>query len=339
MEQNKFYDEVRIFVKGGRGGNGCVSFRREKGVPRGGPNGGDGGDGGSISLRANGNVATLVHFYHKSHFVAQNGEHGKGKNRTGKRGEDIILDVPLGTVVKDEEGRILADLKEDGLMFLAAKGGRGGRGNVHFKSATRQAPKKAERGEEGEARYLNLELKIMADVGIIGLPNAGKSTLLSRISNARPRIASYPFTTLRPHLGIVKADEVNSFLAADLPGLIEQASKGKGLGDRFLRHVERSKVLLHLIDVGETSSPDSVQKFRIINRELSEYNPNLLKKSQVVAGNKLDLPGARQRLVQLEESIQGNFPVMGISAHTGEGLDQLVKTLLALIREEKDKEN
>ncbi len=339
MKHEKFYDEVKIFVKGGKGGDGCVSFRREKGVPRGGPDGGDGGDGGSIILKANKKVSTLVYFHHKSHFIAQNGEHGKGSNRTGKRGKDVILWVPLGTVVKDGKGKTLADLKKEGDFFIAAHGGKGGRGNAQFKSATYQAPKEAEKGKEGEERYLILELKIIADVGIIGLPNAGKSTLLSRISNARPKIAPYPFTTLRPHLGIVKVDEFNSFVAADLPGLIEKASEGKGLGDRFLRHVERSKVLLHLIDVGEDIFPNPVERFYIINQELEQYNPELLKKPQLVAGNKLDLPGAKDRLDQLKKEIGNKYPVIGISAQTGEGLNRLLKELLLLIQEEKNKES
>jgi len=248
----------------------------------------------------------------------------------------VILEVPRGTLVKDENGNLLKDLKDEGDFVVIARGGKGGRGNAQFKSAIFQAPEKAERGEEGEERWVNLELKLIADVGIVGLPNAGKSTLLSRISSAHPKVAPYPFTTLRPYLGIVKVDDTDSFIAADLPGLIEKASKGKGLGDRFLRHVERSKVLLHLVDVGESFREGPFERFQIINRELEEYNPALLKKPQLVVGNKLDVPGARERLEELKEKID-SYPVMGISAKTGKGIKELIATLSALVEEEKDK--
>ncbi len=324
MTREYFFDEVKIHVRAGRGGDGCVSFRREKGVPRGGPDGGDGGDGGSIILKADRRVSTLAYFHDHSHFVAENGAPGSGKNKKGKKGQDIILNTPPGTVVKDEQGNILADLDEHGKVFLVARGGRGGKGNASFKTPVNQAPRTAEKGESGETRWLKLELKLIADVGIVGLPNAGKSTLLSRISSAHPKIAPYPFTTLRPHLGIVKVDELRSFIAADLPGLIEKASEGKGLGHRFLRHVERSKILLHLIDVGDDTSPDPVEKYHIIIRELENYNPELLKKPQIVAGNKIDLPGARERLKKLKESLKLDYPVLGISAKTGEGLKDLI---------------
>jgi len=337
--REEFFDEVRIHVRGGRGGDGCVSFRRERGVPRGGPDGGDGGDGGSIILKVNKKSSTLVYFHYHSHFVAQNGAHGQGKNKKGRKGEDMVLAVPRGTVVKDEKGEVLADLKEEGNFLVVARGGKGGRGNACFKTAIYQAPRQVEKGKEGEERWLNLELKLIADVGIIGLPNAGKSTLLSKISSAHPKIAPYPFTTLRPHLGIVKVDEFRSFIAADLPGLIEEASQGKGLGDRFLRHVERNKILLHLIDVGENLPPGPVERFRIINKELEDYNPDLLKKPQVVVGNKRDFPGARERLKQLERKLGVNYPVLGISAKTGEGLKRLITQLALLIWEEENKKS
>lgn len=332
MQQEQFFDEVKIHLRAGKGGDGCVSFRREKGVPQGGPDGGDGGDGGSIILKVDRRISTLVYFHQHSHFVAPDGKHGSGNNRKGKKGEDIVLPVPPGSVVRDEKKRVLADLKQEGESFIAARGGKGGRGNASFKTATHQAPREAEKGEEGEKKWLHLELKLMADVGIIGLPNAGKSTLLSQISSARPKIAPYPFTTLRPHLGIVRVDEFTSFLVADLPGLIEKASQGKGLGDKFLRHVERSKILLHLIDVGDNLPPEPFQKFQIINKELEDYNPDLLKKPQLVVGNKLDLPGAKDRLNQLQEKIGSKYPVLGISAKTGQGLKDLIEQLAKLIK-------
>lgn len=337
MHREKFFDEVKIYVKGGDGGNGCVSFRREKGVPRGGPDGGDGGDGGDVIIKASDEVSTLIYFHYKKHFVAGNGGQGEGKNKKGKKGEDIILEVPPGTLVKDEEGNIIKDLKKAGEFVVVARGGKGGRGNTHFKTSTNQTPRIAEKGEKGEERWINLELKLIADVGIIGLPNAGKSTLLSKISSAHPKIAPYPFTTLRPHLGIVRVDEKSSFVAADLPGLIEEASRGKGLGHRFLRHVERSKILLHLIDVGESFNSDSFKKFQIIEKELENFNPALLKKPQIVVGNKLDLPGAKKRLEELREKIGGRYPVLGISCKTGEGIKELIFSLAKILKEEKNR--
>ena len=337
MYREKFFDEVRIFVKGGRGGNGCISFRRERGVPRGGPDGGDGGDGGSVILKVDSKVSTLIYFHYKNHFVAQNGAHGKGKNKKGKDGQDILLRVPPGTVVKDDSGKIIADLKRENESLTVARGGKGGRGNASFKTAIHQAPKYAEKGEEGEERWVILELKLIADVGIIGLPNAGKSTLLSRISSAHPKIAPYPFTTLRPYLGIVKVDELRSFVAADLPGLIEKASRGRGLGDRFLRHIERSKVLLHVVDVGDNVLDEPLKKFKIIIKELEDYNPAILEKMQVVVANKLDLPGAREKFEEFREKLGASYPVFGISAKTGEGLKELIRYLSVIVEEEKNK--
>ncbi|MCD6318166.1 GTPase ObgE [Candidatus Aerophobetes bacterium] len=329
-----FLDEVKIWVKGGRGGNGCMSFRRERGVPRGGPDGGDGGDGGSVILKVDKKISTLIFFHYHNHFRAGKGEHGKGKNKHGRKGKDIFLKVPPGTLVKDEKGEILADLKREKDELVVAQGGKGGRGNAQFKSSVHQTPRETEEGKEGEKKCLSLELKLIADVGIIGAPNAGKSTLLSKISNAHPKIASYPFTTLRPYIGIVRVDEVSSFIAADLPGLIEGAHMGKGLGDRFLRHIERCKILIHLVDVGSPSSINPINRFQMINRELENYNPNLLKKPQIVVANKMDLLGARMRFLKLKEKLdKQGFPLLPISAIKGEGVRQLIGKIAILLGE------
>ncbi len=339
MHHNRFFDEVKIYVEGGKGGDGCLSFRRERNIPRGGPDGGDGGDGGSIVLKTNRQASTLIYFHYKKHFVAPRGKHGEGKCKRGKNGENIILDVPPGTLVKEEKGSILKDLEGEKEYLVVAQGGMGGRGNTRFKTSTHQAPREVEEGGEGAKRWISLELKLIADVGIIGLPNAGKSTLLSKISSARPKIASYPFTTLRPYLGIVKIDDFTSFVAADLPGLIEEASRGKGLGDRFLRHVERSKILLHLVDVGENLTDDPFKRFQIINRELEQYNPELLKKPQLVVANKLDIPGSQERFKELKKRISDHYFVMDISCRSGEGINKLIAKLAILVKEEKDKKD
>jgi len=334
-----FLDEVKIYVKAGDGGNGCMSFRRERGVPRGGPNGGDGGDGGDVILKVDKNLSTLSFFYRKKHFFAGDGEHGKGKNKDGKKGKDLILKVPPGTLVKDEtREKVLVDLKEEGDLFVAAKGGKGGRGNSRFKTSTYRAPRKAKPGGKGEERWLRLELKLIADVGIIGFPNAGKSTLISRISNAHPEIASYPFTTLTPYLGVVIVDEKTSFVVADLPGLIEGASSGKGLGDRFLRHIERSKVLLHLIDVGTSHSEEPAVRFEKLNEELRAYSSVLLEKPQLVVANKMDLPGAEARFLKFKRDLRKKYPLVAISALRGEGLKELLISILNLLKKE-EKEN
>jgi len=330
----RFFDKVKIWVKGGRGGNGCMSFRRERGVPRGGPDGGDGGDGGSVILKVDKRLSTLIFFHYHHHFRAGKGEHGKGKDKHGRKGESIFLKVPPGTLVKDEKGEILADLKTEKDELVVAQGGKGGRGNAQFKSSTHQVPRETEEGEEGEERCLILELKLIADVGIIGAPNAGKSTLLSKISNAHPKIASYPFTTLRPHIGIVRVDEARSFVAAEVPGLIKDAHLGKGLGDRFLRHIERCKILIHLVDVGSPSSIDAIDRFQMINRELENYNPNLLKKPQIVVANKMDLLGAKMRFLKFKEKLnKQEFPLLPISAIKGEGLRQLIGKIAILLGE------
>ncbi len=319
-----FYDEARIFVQAGKGGDGVVAFRREKYVPRGGPAGGSGGRGGHVYLRVNPQMNTLSHLHHRTHFRAQNGRHGSGNNKTGASGKDIYIDVPPGTVVRDDEtGDLLGDLVEPGQTLLVARGGRGGRGNAAFKSPTNRAPRIAERGEPGEARWLRLELKLLADVGLIGKPNAGKSTLLSVISRARPKIADYPFTTLSPNLGVVELDDQHPpFVVADIPGLIEGAHEGRGLGDQFLRHVERTRLLIHLLD---GLSPHPLEDFEAINAELAAYSPALADRPQIVVLTKMDLPEARERwpAVKAEIERQG-YPAMAISAVTGEGVRALL---------------
>ncbi len=323
----KFVDEARIHVKAGDGGNGCVSFRRERFVPRGGPNGGDGGKGGDVILQADAQLITLLDLTYPKQFRAQKGSHGRGKDQTGKNGEDLIIRVPAGTLVKeDQTGEVLQDLLFDGQRFVAAKGGRGGRGNARFATPTLRAPRRAERGEKGQERWLRLELKLLADVGLIGYPNAGKSTLLSRISLARPKIADYPFTTLAPNLGVMNREDRRPFVAADIPGLIEGASKGAGLGLTFLRHVERTRLLIHLLDVSEGPSRDAVNDFQALNRELKAYDPSLQEKKQLLALNKIDLPSVRERA----EDIQNQFKKMGhrlylISGKTGEGVEELLE--------------
>jgi GTP-binding protein len=330
----KFVDEARIHVKAGDGGNGCVSFRRERFVPRGGPNGGDGGKGGDVILQADAQLITLLDLTYPKQFRAQKGSHGRGKDQTGKNGGDLVIRVPAGTLVKDDQtGEVLQDLLFDGQRFVAAKGGRGGRGNARFATPTLQAPRRAEKGEKGQEHWLRLELKLLADVGVIGYPNAGKSTLLSRISSARPKIADYPFTTLIPNLGVVNREDRRPFVAADIPGLIEGASKGGGLGLTFLRHVERTRLLIHLLDVAEGPSRDAVNDFQALNRELKAYDPSLQEKKQLLALNKIDLPSVRERA----EDIKNQFEKMGhrlylISGKTGEGVEELLEEVFKTIK-------
>jgi len=325
IDKDFFLDEVKIYVKAGCGGNGCLSFRRERNIARGGPNGGDGGDGGNVILMVDTNLSTLSSFYHHKHFFAQNGGYGKGKNQKGEKGEGLTLKVPPGTIVKDEKGNLLADLKKEKDFFVVAHGGKGGRGNAWFKSSLNRAPRKVEPGEKGEERWIKIEMKLIADVGIIGEPNAGKSTLLSQISSARPDIAPYPFTTLRPYLGIVSLDDKRTFVAADIPGLVEGASKGKGLGDKFLRHIERSRILLHLVDIGTSYSEEPIVKFRKVNEELKLYSPSLAKKPQIVVANKIDLPGAKTKLLSFQKALNNEHPLIAISALKKEGLKELIK--------------
>ena len=328
-----FYDTARIYVKAGDGGDGVVSFRREKYVPEGGPNGGDGGRGGNIEFIVDEGLRTLVDFKYKRHYKAGRGQHGQGKNMHGKSGEDLILRVPPGTLIKDADtGELLADLTVPGQRIIAARGGRGGRGNARFLSNKQRAPRIAEKGEPGEERWLQLELKLLADVGLLGFPNAGKSTLISRISAAKPKIADYPFTTLSPNLGVVSVEEGKSFVVADIPGLIEGAHQGVGLGHDFLRHLERTRVLIHVIDLSSFEQ-EPIDAFRIINRELELYSPELSKKPQVVAANKIDVPEAKERLASLIEALDPDIPVFPISAVTGEGVTDLLYKVQAMLEE------
>lgn len=317
-----FIDEVEIQVKGGDGGNGAVSFRREPFVPYGGPDGGNGGKGGNVTLKADSGLNTLVDLQGRIHYYAQNGKPGGSKKQDGADGQNIVILIPVGTEVYEvEHGDLLADLTEPGQEIIVAHGGRGGRGNTHFATSTNRAPRQAEPGEEGETFTLRLELKLLADVGLLGYPNVGKSTLLSRLSRARPKIAPYPFTTLYPNLGIVKIEDWRSFVLADIPGLIEGAHRGVGLGDRFLRHVERTRLLIHLLD---GSNPEAVDSFYLLNKELQLYNPALIERPQIVVVNKIDLAESRQNFKQIKESLSA-CPIFPVSALTGEGLPELVK--------------
>jgi len=333
-----FVDEAKIYVKAGDGGNGCVAFRREKYVPRGGPSGGDGGVGGSIYLEANVNDNTLLRYRYNREFKADRGRHGEGSNCTGVSGDDMILKVPVGTLVFDEEGEeLLADLNKPGQRVLVAQGGRGGRGNQHFAKPWHQAPREKEEGQAGEERRLRLELKLLADVGLVGFPNAGKSTLISVISAARPKIANYPFTTLQPNLGVVNVDggtgrhgtELGrTFVVADLPGLIEGASQGAGLGIRFLRHVERTRLLVHLIDTSDATDADPLEAFEIINAELAAFSAGLMAKPMIVVASKLDATTERSRLEELQTFCKKKgLEFHAISAATGEGVKELMQGL------------
>ena len=333
-----FVDEAKIFVKAGNGGNGCVAFRREKYVPRGGPSGGDGGHGGSIYLEANPNDNTLLRYRYNREFKADRGRHGEGSNCTGHSGEDMILQVPVGTLAYDEQtGATIADLAVPGQRVLIAQGGRGGRGNQNFAKPWHQAPREHEDGFPGEERHLRLELKLLADVGLVGFPNAGKSTLISVISAARPKIANYPFTTLEPNLGVVNADggtgkegrELGrSFVVADLPGLIEGAHEGAGLGIRFLRHVERTRLLVHLIDTSDANDQDPTHSFEIISGELHAFSEALIEKPTIVVATKLDATTNKTRLETLREfCIERNLEFHAISAATGEGVRELVRAI------------
>jgi GTPase len=333
-----FVDEAKISVKAGDGGNGCVAFRREKYVPRGGPSGGDGGNGGSIYLEANPNDNTLLRYRYNREFKADRGRHGEGSNCTGHSGDDMILQVPIGTMVYDGESHeTLADLATPGQRVLVAHGGRGGRGNQHFAKPWHQAPREHEDGHPGEERNLRLELKLLADVGLVGFPNAGKSTLISVISAARPKIANYPFTTLEPNLGVVNADggtgghgtELGrTFVVADLPGLIEGAHEGAGLGIRFLKHVERTRLLVHLIDCSDATDADPVKSFEIINGELRAFSESLAEKPMIVVASKLDATTDTTRVEELRTFCsQHNLPFHSISAAAGTGVKDLVRAI------------
>lgn len=332
----QFVDYVKIFVKAGDGGRGCVSFRREKFVPRGGPDGGDGGRGGHIIFRATDELNTLLDQRYHSEYRAKRGQHGMGKKMHGKDGEDLIVRVPVGTIIKDAYTNDMIDFDKNGMKAVIAKGGRGGLGNSHFATPVRQAPRYAQPGEEGEEKWLILELKLLADIGLIGLPNAGKSTFLSVISSAKPRIADYPFTTLRPILGVVKPEEYKSFVVADMPGLIEGAHKGVGLGFQFLRHVERTSLLLHLIDISETGVGDPVDSFETINKELGLHSSELLKKTQAVVGTKLDIAGNKEKLGRLENYCRmEKIDFFPISAVTNNGIKKLLSYLSVTVEKIK----
>ena len=313
----KFVDSASIFVQAGDGGNGCVSFRREKFVPKGGPDGGDGGSGGHVWLRTNRQLTTLLDFKYKKKYIAVRGVHGQGARKTGRDGADIVIDVPCGTIVRNAETHeIIADMTGEELELLIARGGKGGRGNQHFATPTRQAPRYAEPGQKGEGLTLDMELKLMADVGLVGFPNAGKSTLISVISAAKPKIADYPFTTLIPNLGIVRYEEYKSFVMADIPGIIEGAAEGKGLGLQFLRHIERTKILAILISA---DSPDIVEEYRTLLGELEKFDKGLLGKPRLVVVTKMDIAAEDLEIPALEEGMK----VLQISSVSGQGLKEL----------------
>jgi GTPase len=320
-----FIDEVRILVKAGDGGNGCLAFRREKYVPRGGPSGGDGGRGGDVILVANEHQNTLLHLRYNPEHKAERGRHGEGSNKTGADGRSIEVSVPVGTVVYDDgTGERLFDFIHSGDRFTVARGGRGGRGNARFATATHQAPTEHEPGRPGEEKHLRLELKLLADVGLVGFPNAGKSTLISRLSAARPKIADYPFTTLEPNLGVVELPDYKSFVVADIPGLIEGAHLGHGLGTRFLRHIERTRLLVHLVDVSPSSGRDPVQDFETVMRELASFSPLLVEKPMIVVATKMDVAQDPERVESLRRHAEGQgFPFFEISSATGQGIETL----------------
>ena len=331
----QFIDEATIHVLGGHGGRGCIAFRREKFVPRGGPAGGDGGHGGSVILVADPQLGTLLDLRYQQRYEAPRGEHGGGRDKYGRSGEDRLVPVPLGTLVKDEATReVLADLATPGARFVAAKGGKGGRGNMHFATSTNQAPRHAEPGLPGEERRLRLELKLLADAGLLGFPNAGKSTFISRVSRARPKIADYPFTTLLPQLGVVGLSGDRSFVLADIPGLIEGAADGLGLGHRFLRHVERTRVLLHLVERSPDPDRDPLGDFDAINRELARYDEELARRPQVVALNKIDVTETREEYPALREAFAARgIELLAVSAATGEGIPVLLERLFAHVEQ------
>ena len=330
-----FIDRTKIRVQGGHGGNGVTAFRREKFVPRGGPSGGDGGRGGDLWLEADESLNTLLHLRYNPEHIAERGRHGEGSNCSGREGVDTVVRVPVGTQVFDAlSGELLYDFTRDGERWLAARGGRGGFGNTHFKTSTNRAPRYHQEGSPGEERELQLELKLLADVGLIGFPNAGKSTLISTISAAKPKIADYPFTTLEPHLGVVDMGEFRTFVVADIPGLIEGAHQGAGLGDRFLRHVERTKLLLHLVDVSSVSGRDAVSDYETINRELAAYDESLAARPQIVVATKIDALDEPERLERLKaRAAEDARPFYAISSATNVGVRELVNAVARMLDE------
>jgi len=335
-----FVDQVKITVQAGNGGDGCSSFRREKFIPKGGPDGGDGGKGGDVIFVTDGNLSTLLDLRYQQLYRAEHGQPGKGKLMTGRNGKDCIIRVPVGTVVKDfESEEVLADLTEEFEEFVVAHGGKGGRGNDHFKSSTNRAPRRADPGQRGVHHLLKVELKLLADVALIGFPNAGKSTLISTLSNAKPKIAEYPFTTLVPNLGIVKVDEYQSFVAADIPGLIEGAHEGKGLGTRFLKHTERTRLLAHLLDFSMNSDRDPIADYETIQNELKHFSEELYAKPQILVASKIDHPEAEAKFAEYESRLREINPnLYPISSVTGKGIKELVYALWEGLQEQLQKE-
>jgi len=338
-----FIDRAKIYVQGGDGGNGVTAFRREKFVPRGGPSGGDGGRGGDVYLVADSSLNTLLHLRYNPRHVAERGAHGEGSNRSGRTGSDLEVRVPVGTQVVDAEtGELVYDLDHDGTRWLAARGGRGGFGNAHFATSTNRAPRYHQDGSNGEARELQLELKLLADVGLVGFPNAGKSTFISTVSAAKPKIADYPFTTLEPHLGVVDLGDFRTMVIADIPGLIEGAHAGAGLGDRFLRHIERTKLLLHMVDVSSLSGRETVSDYETVNKELASYNPDLASRPQIVVATKIDALDDPSRLETLRARAETDGKqFFAISSATNRGITELVNALASRLEELKttDKKN
>jgi GTP-binding protein len=329
----KFIDETKIRVSAGDGGRGCVSFRREKFVPRGGPNGGDGGHGGDVVMEADAQLTTLLDLRYQKQYKAGRGQHGMGSDCHGRRGDDCTIHVPVGTIIRDTAtGELIGDLKETGERVVVAAGGRGGRGNAYFASSTLRGPRFAQPGEPGEMKELLIELRLIADAGIIGLPNAGKSTLISMISALRPKIADYPFTTLVPNLGVVSYGEHQSFVVADIPGLIEGAHRGQGLGHKFLRHVMRTRILIHLLDASQISENDPLADWHAVNRELELFDAALIEKPQLVVANKIDIPDGRTKAALLAKRLPKKYqPLHSISAATGEGVKPLVRRIGAML--------
>jgi GTP-binding protein len=336
-----FIDRAKIHVQGGNGGNGVTAFRREKFVPRGGPSGGDGGRGGDVLIVADSSLNTLLHLRYNPRHLAERGLHGEGANRSGHDGSDLTVNVPVGTQIFDfETGELLADLSHPGDRWLAARGGRGGFGNAHFTTSTNRAPRYHQEGGKGEERELQLELKLLADVGLVGFPNAGKSTFISTVSAARPKIADYPFTTLEPNLGVVDIGDFRTFVIADIPGLIEGAHSGAGLGDRFLRHIERTKLLLHLVDVSSISTRDTVNDYVTVNRELAAYNPDLAKRAQFVVATKIDALDEPARLDALKaRAMLDDRPFYAVSSVTGQGVRELINAVVAWLDDLKSTQN
>ena len=331
-----FIDRATIHVKAGDGGNGCLSFRREKYVAKGGPNGGNGGHGGSVIIHADSSVETLLDFRYRRNYKAKSGQPGQGSNRHGSNGDDLLIPVPVGTVITDgDNGLQLRDMNEPDMKVTVAAGGKGGRGNAAFKSSTNQVPREFEEGRPGQERTLKLELKLIADVGLAGLPNAGKSTLLSRTTAARPKIAEYPFTTLEPHLGIVELPGYRRLVVADIPGLIEGSHEGHGMGDEFLRHIERTRVIVHVVDMAPVEGPSPAEAWRIIENELESYSHELTRRPHLIAANKMDLPGAADNLEQFRKNLPADAELFPISALTGQDIQPLLERAYRLIQQAK----